>query len=109
MSSEIGEYFGYPKCCIDSYLGPDSALNRAARFEDVPFGETGFVPCHKCATERTEEDILAEIASRRKCPTPFPDDSGAQTYFRNLMRSVANDPATDGHYKSLHIKSPGEW
>lgn len=109
MSSEIGEYFGYPKCCIDSYLGPDSALSHAVRFEDVPFGETGFVPCHKCATQRTEEEILAEIASRRKCPTPFPNDSGAEQFLRGLMRATVDDPAADGHYAPFHVKSIGEW
>jgi len=109
MSSEIGEYFGYPKCCIDSYLGPDSALNHVERFEDVPFGETGFVPCRKCATERSEEEVLAEIASRRKCPTPFPDDSGAEKYLHEVMRKVTDDPAGDAHFMPLYEKSHGMW
>ena len=109
MPLGFGEYYGYPPCCIESFLKPTSALHHAVRFEDVPFAGTGFVPCQKCATERTEEEILAEIASRRKCPTPFPDDSGAEEFRRNVMRSVVNDPAGEGHYQTLHVKSVGEW
>ena len=109
VSLGFGEYYGYPQCCIESFLGPNCALNHAKRFEDVPFGGTGFIPCQKCATERTEEEILSEIASRRKCPTPFPDDSGAEQFRLEVIKKSFNDPAGDGHYQELYVKPVTEW
>lgn len=73
----LGEYFGYPECCIKS-------------FYDTPFEEyelrtqcsegTGFIPCAACARKIAEGEIeLADLIQNRICPTPFPENDVDQT------------------------------
>lgn len=65
----IGRYFGYPECCLTDMAG------LIQRKTSTIYDGTGYKPCEACA-KRPMEDVLKEIAERRACPTPFPDDSG---------------------------------
>ena len=72
---QTGEYFGYPKCCIDS-------------FSKVPFNKrtlsqlnvhkyTGFIPCDQCATKIMSNEITLEnLIKNRICIVPFPNGGG---------------------------------
>ena len=43
---DFGRYFGYPKCCIDSFCSGNYAIN--ITWVNNYYG-TGFVPCKKCS------------------------------------------------------------
>ena len=64
----LGEYYGYPKCCIDSF-------KRREKSEiQVNVGRTtGFIPCIVCATKVYNKEItLEDLIKNRKCETVFP-------------------------------------
>lgn len=66
----LGRYFGYPECCITEFCNIPAFMddkNRDIRIEKA--GDTGFVPCGKCAKSDTE---LKDLIKDRKCPTEFP-------------------------------------
>lgn len=40
-----GEFYNYPKCCVDSFLLQSGAPEY---MKDSPFHESGFIPCKTC-------------------------------------------------------------
>lgn len=69
-----GIWFGFPKCCISAF---EQLAHISKNTDNWPLIGTGFVPCEECATTKTEEQLLQEIAANRFCPVPFPNgDSG---------------------------------
>jgi hypothetical protein len=81
-----GEFFGYPPCCIDSFLRGE----RTSLQEWTSEG-TGFIPCHEHAEEiecgMTTLDEL--IGAHRKCPVPFPQ--GLRWFEEMMKRSCEGD------------------
>lgn len=72
-SKNHGEYFGYPKCCID-YVENRTESQKVLDFDiKDDMSETGFIPCPVCRTSKTTEQLTAEIKQNRKCPTDFPN------------------------------------
>lgn len=71
-----GEYFGYPNCCIDSFI---NMVNSNKDFSDLPevqkkHNREGFTPCEKCCTKIERGEIKIENLidySKRVCETPF--------------------------------------
>lgn len=61
----LGEYLGFPKCCIDEFISVDRAPSRK-------LSGTGYVPCVKC-NDKSEEELIAAISENRKCEDPFPE------------------------------------
>ena len=75
----LGNYYGYPKCCIDQFceeadLTPlDLALlDRKDRTEVSE--NLGFIPCGKHAKRILEKKTTLRklIGKHRKCPSAFP-------------------------------------
>ena len=64
----IGLYFGYPRCCIDSFMKLRHLVDRP----NHSLMGTGFVPCKTCAETKTAVELVEEIKSQRSCTTPFP-------------------------------------
>ena len=60
----LGEYLGFPKCCIDEFIYVDTAPTRK-------LNGTGYVPCALC-NEKSEDELVSEISKNRKCEEPFP-------------------------------------
>lgn len=69
----MGEYFGYPKCCIDYFFSEDYYLGK---FGHLLIG-TGYVPCEECS-KKTEEELIEVINLNRVCKTPFPDGNAVK-------------------------------
>ena len=69
---DMGKYFGYPTCCIASFVRLEHRDDRG--LSDRPLIGTGFVPCKICSQTKTAEQLEAEIALNRECPLPFPED-----------------------------------
>ncbi len=80
----LGEYYGYPKCCIDSF-------KRREKSEiQVNVGRnTGFIPCIVCATKVYNKEItLEDLIKNRKCETVFP----FSTRSKSLCVNVTHNP-----------------
>ena len=97
MAFCFGTFYGYPQCCIDAFLTRDCATNHVERPEELPFHGSGFIPCKTCFTTKSPEQLEREIAERRQCSTPFPDDSGADAKRLEVMRSLQRDPGADDY------------
>ncbi len=67
----MGEYYGYPTCCIEEFLQKNKVIDRSVEQERV--SGSGFVPCHAHAVAILERKIKIEdlILSSRKHPKPF--------------------------------------
>lgn len=72
---EMGEYYGYPPCCIAEFI--EFVLNYSRGGMDErgkrKFNGTGYVPCVEC-NKKSVEELLATISANRKCETTFPED-----------------------------------
>lgn len=67
----MGRYFGYPSCCIASFL---EVFDISEAQEAVHEGH-GFLPCHECSVQILEgKKTLASLIRDRQCPTPFPQE-----------------------------------
>lgn len=67
----LGEYFGYPKCCIESFC--DESKERTAYQKAVANLKYGFVPCDDCARKVVEGRVeVQDLIQNRICNTEFP-------------------------------------
>lgn len=67
----LGEYFGYPKCCIDSFC--DESKERTAYQKAVKSLGYGFVPCEDCARLVVEGRVeVQDLIQNRICISEFP-------------------------------------
>lgn len=71
----LGVYYGFPLCCIHQFVNGE-LTHRLPEWQGrtLPLDGSGFVPCVKCAVEKTEEQLIEEITRNRLSPIPFPDD-----------------------------------
>lgn len=70
----MGEYFGYPTCCIDSWCKnhPQFYFNRPEVQRQASV--EGFVPCLTHSEEIVAGTVThEELIANRICPTAFPD------------------------------------
>lgn len=70
-AQRFGRYFGYPECCIETFLDELSEQGRDARRLPDERMRDGVVFCPACAA-RPREEVDAEIATRRRHHEPFP-------------------------------------
>jgi len=61
----LGEFLGYPDCCIQAFLKRDK---KPTSFK---LRGTGYIPCEEC-NKLDEKTLIERIQSKRKCPVPFP-------------------------------------
>ncbi len=70
----MGEYFGYPKCCIDEWCAshPVFFYMRPEVQQEAERG--GFIPCLKHSKEIVASKVTHEaLIENRICSVPFPD------------------------------------
>lgn len=70
-AQRFGRYFGYPECCIETFLDELSEQGRDARRLPDDRMRDGVVFCPACAA-RPRKEVDAEIATRRQHHEPFP-------------------------------------
>jgi hypothetical protein len=68
----LGKYYGYPKCCIDSFI-LDIKRTRNQRYVHKGLG---FIPCNNCATkimngENTIEQLIKNRIFSKEFPTTY--------------------------------------
>lgn len=68
---EDGVEFGYPTCCVESFVD-DVILARIGRRQDRKLSGTGFIPCVTCDVRYSEEALVDIINQKRdKSLEPF--------------------------------------
>ena len=70
-----GKYFGYPKCCIKSFIDRVEAeeYKMPSRIQQKVCKGTGFVPCSYCAWKvLSKQCTLKDLIVNRKHRVPFP-------------------------------------
>ncbi len=88
----LGLFYGYPECCIEAFL---TFSHLYSGTEGRPFIGTGFIPCAKCSKEKTEEQLLAEIAKNRVYREAFPEDGNDFDEEAAWLISCLNDRTKD--------------
>lgn len=70
----LGIYYGFPICCMGSFCKNDNlARGETSHIRHPKLFLTGFLPCDDCFENKTDEQLLAEIAEHRKAEYPFPE------------------------------------
>lgn len=92
----LGEYYGYPKCCIRSYvevmgrgLSPENEFYQNGKPEAVTrFKGSGFVPCTDCQEIPYHSPLgaLSVIKANRVSRNEFPN--GWSRYTNNQIRAL---------------------
>lgn len=83
---KAGEFYGYPKCCIKSFVEtPEYLISLAQKSVS---NETGFIPCFECAMLILNKmTSLSGLITNRICPLPFPfsaSEKDVQKYISSL-------------------------
>jgi len=71
-----GEFFGYPKCCVNSFINYLSGKGKRTHLQNKTSHHAGFVPCHNHAKrinkgEITVVDIIDNNNNKRICKIAF--------------------------------------
>lgn len=75
--TQKGEYFGYPPCCIKSFVEQYNNIKHVIPVSYISNNNTGFLPCFTCATRILSGEIgLKDLITNRECETDFPDGHG---------------------------------
>jgi len=88
--AKVGEYFGYPKCCIRQFMEvyniPANKTKYAICY--TVSTNTGFIPCMEHAKQIMCKEIkLADLINDRKCDAKFPHQRDALLIqFRKQLR-----------------------
>ena len=78
--SKVGEYYGYPKCCIDQFVENMYSDRRNNIHNQMSYkaSKGGFVPCIEHAEQILCREInIADLIVNRQCKTKFPRDNDA--------------------------------
>lgn len=68
----LGKYYGYPKCCIDSFI----IDTKRTRCQTSAHKGLGFIPCNNCATKiMNGENTIEQLIKNRICSKIFPNTS----------------------------------
>lgn len=79
-----GVYFGYPSCCIKSFLEGIKYIGSFKRFtvaQNLIMDESGFIPCHKCSIKIIKNSLTKnDIIKNRIHEEEYPNDFQNLTY-----------------------------
>lgn len=71
---KAGIYFGYPKCCINSYISHHYNEKSFTYIQVCVSSGTGFIPCLRHAEYLHNRNIdIDTIIGKRECPLSFPN------------------------------------
>ena len=73
-----GLYFGYPSCCIKSFIEGLSLLYSSNRFtysQSLFMDGSGFIPCHGCSVKMIKKDLIKkDLIKNRIHIEEYPND-----------------------------------
>jgi len=79
---DIGNYYGYPKCCIKDF---EKILQRPNNLQCKISKHSGFIPCMICCQLIIKDKIkIEDLIQNRICKIPFPNGTGGKKYIHNL-------------------------
>ena len=85
---DIGEYYGYPKCCIEGF--EKNKLKRPSKLQSKIAKSQGFIPCMSCCKLIIEDEIKIEnLIKNRECELPFPNDEGKRIEYTMLCKKIS--------------------
>ena len=78
-TKQKGIFYGYPKCCIDSFIqvkiNKRTSAQRLVQRKSVVSG-TGYIPCHQCSVKiLNNEETIESLITNRLCRNKFPKGS----------------------------------
>lgn len=73
----LGNYFGYPECCINAFVADlQSGNSPAARKLD----NSGFIPCAECRQKIiSNQAAISDLIVNRRSPLEFPKENQRDT------------------------------
>ena len=91
-----GQYYGYPKCCIDNFI--KKRVKRGS-INDHASNGSGFIPCDNHATQIINKQIkLEDLILNRICEKHFPNGDGNEIIiyrlkmrFRIVLKELKKD------------------
>jgi hypothetical protein len=91
-TKEIGEYFGYPPCCIqwqiDTLNSKDELKDPLNLMQKQINERFGFMPCPSCAEKVYKKEItISGLIQNRICKTPYPKEGD----INELIKYLKND------------------
>lgn len=67
-----GNYFGYPKCCINDFVKMVIEDKTPGRIQEKVGEYTGFIPCSYCSWRILTKNVkLDDLIQNRTCNEPF--------------------------------------
>lgn len=112
-----GMVYGFPKCCIDYFVGAVEANQHSREFlfpetEGMWFGGTGYIACPKCR-ELPEAEVRSAIEQNRFASTPFPEMREHDVDFYKALKRFKRHgvPPTYAEYQTIAedlLKAAGE-
>lgn len=79
ITDQLGEYYGYPSCCIEAFSPNGEVIlwmerDRVVIDATETFPGCGFLPCNACAKRVVKGELtLDQLIVNRKHPLPFPN------------------------------------
>lgn len=68
----VGEYLGYPSCCIEEYIKKEGTPYWYS-YKEQYLEFRGFIPCDKCIEKiKTGEITTKDLISNRQAPQSYP-------------------------------------
>jgi len=91
----LGEFYGYPKCCIDSFID-DTKRTRTQRYVHKGLG---FIPCNNCASKiMNGENTIEQLIKNRIFSKAFPSTYMKKQRICKLRAFVS----INNYYKNQH-------
>jgi len=91
----LGEFYGYPKCCIDSFID-DTKRTRTQRYLHKGLG---FIPCNNCASKiMNGENTIEQLIKNRIFSKAFPSTYMKKQRICKLRAFVS----INNYYKNQH-------
>jgi hypothetical protein len=92
----FGKYYGYPKCCIDSFI----IGTKKTRNQRYSHKRLGFIPCNNCATKIMNGEITIEqLIKNRIYSKAFPKNSRKKERICKVLALIS----INNYYNNKHI------
>ena len=86
--SKQGEFFGYPKCCVKSFIKYLTGKGKRSCIQNITSHPEGFVPCEKHARKIHRGEInVKDIILNRVCTVEFQYNNYKGEYFTEVKKS----------------------
>lgn len=89
-----GEFFGYPKCCVNSFIKYLSGKGKRTQLQYTTAHPEGFVPCHKHAKQIHKGEIgIKDIIQKHKrvCSIEFKYNNYKGDYSTEIQKKEEFD------------------